>query len=39
VQIVGYVFLGLIAVAILTGLALVLRSLPDIARYLKIRRM
>jgi hypothetical protein len=38
-QFVGYVFLGLIAVGILTGLVLVLRSLPDIARYLKIRRM
>jgi hypothetical protein len=38
-QVVGYVFLGLIAVGILTGLVLVLRSVPDIARYLKIRRM
>jgi hypothetical protein len=39
VQVVGYVFLGLIAVGILVGLVLVLASLPDIARYLKIRRM
>jgi hypothetical protein len=39
VQVVGYVFLALIAVGILIGLALVLASLPDIARYLKIRRM
>jgi hypothetical protein len=39
VQIVGYVFLALIAVVILIGLAFVLTSLPDIARYLKIRRM
>jgi hypothetical protein len=38
-QVVGYVFLGLIAVGILFGLVFVLASLPDIARYRKIRRM
>lgn len=38
-NIVGWVFLGMIAVAILIGLAFTLRSLPDIARYLRIRKM
>jgi hypothetical protein len=38
-QVVGYVFLGLIAVGILVGLVFVLASLPDIVRYRKIRRM
>jgi hypothetical protein len=38
-NIVGWVFLGLIAAAILIGLALTLRSIPDIARYLRIRKM
>jgi hypothetical protein len=38
-DIVGYVFLGILAVVIVVGLALTLRSLPDIARYRRIRRM
>jgi hypothetical protein len=38
-QIVGYVFLGLLAVAVLIGLAFFITALPDIARYLRIRRM
>ena len=38
-NIVGWVFLGLIAVGVLTGLALFLTALPDIARYRRIRRM
>ena len=38
-QIVGYVFLGLLAVVVLFGLMLFVTALPDIARYLKIRRM
>ena len=38
-NVVGYVFLGLIALAVLTALVFVAASLPDIARYLRIRRM
>ena len=38
-NIVGFVFLGLIAVVVLIGIGLTIRSLPDIARYLRIRRM
>jgi hypothetical protein len=38
-DIVGWVFLGLLAVAVLIGLVFTLSSLPDIARYLRIRRM
>ncbi len=38
-QIVGYVFLALLAVLVLIGFGLTVRSLPDIARYLRIRRM
>jgi hypothetical protein len=39
VNIVGWVFLGLIAVGVLIGIALFLTALPDIARYRRIRRM
>jgi hypothetical protein len=38
-NIVGYVFLGIIAVGILFGLALLVSALPDIARYSRIRKM
>jgi hypothetical protein len=38
-NIVGYVFLALIAVGVLIGLVLFLTALPDIARYQRIRRM
>jgi hypothetical protein len=38
-NIVGYVFLGLIALAVLIGLIVAVASLPDIARYMRIRRM
>ena len=38
-NIVGFVFLGILAVIVVIGLALVVRSLPDIARYLRIRKM
>jgi hypothetical protein len=38
-DIVGYVFLGILAVVIVVGLVLVLSSMPDIARYLRIRKM
>jgi hypothetical protein len=38
-DIVGYVFLGVIAVGILIGLVLFLSALPDIARYFRIRKM
>jgi hypothetical protein len=38
-NIVGYVFLGLIAAGVLLGLALLISALPDIARYSRIRRM
>jgi hypothetical protein len=38
-NIVGYVFLALIALVILGGLVLAARSFPDIRRYLRMRRM
>jgi hypothetical protein len=38
-DIVGYVFLGVLAVIVLIGLVLFLTALPDIARYLRIRKM
>jgi hypothetical protein len=38
-NIVGYVFLGLIAVGVVLGLALLVSALPDIARYSRIRKM
>jgi hypothetical protein len=38
-NVVGYVFLALIALVILAGLTIVARSLPDIRRYLRMRRM
>jgi uncharacterized protein DUF6893 len=38
-DIVGYVFLGVLAVLVLIGLVLFLSALPDIARYLRIRKM
>ncbi len=38
-DIVGYVFLGLIALAVLVAVVFVVASAPDIARYLRIRRM
>jgi hypothetical protein len=38
-DIVGDVGLGVIAVGVVTGLVLFVTALPDIARYLRIRRM
>jgi hypothetical protein len=38
-QIVGYVFLALIAVGVLTGLGLFVMAMPDIARYRRMRKM
>jgi hypothetical protein len=38
-DIVGYVFLAVIAVAVVIGLVLFVSALPDIARYLRIRKM
>ena len=38
-DIVGYVFLGIIAVGVVLGLALFIIALPDIARYSRIRKM
>ena len=38
-DIVGWVFLGVIAVVILIALVMVVLALPDIARYLRIRKM
>ena len=38
-DIVGYVFLGLIAVGVVLALVLFAAALPDIARYRRIRRM
>jgi hypothetical protein len=39
VNIVGWVFLGFIAVGVVIALVLFLTALPDIARYRRIRRM
>jgi hypothetical protein len=38
-DIVGYVFLGFIAVGVVLGLVLFVSALPDIARYSRIRKM
>ena len=38
-EIVGWVFLGILAVIVLIGLTLFLTALPDVARYRRIRRM
>jgi hypothetical protein len=38
-NIVGFVFLGLIAFGLLIAIVLFLTALPDMARYLRIRRM
>jgi hypothetical protein len=38
-NIVGYVFLGIIAVFILGGVGLALHSIPDIRRYRRVRKM
>ena len=38
-DIVGYVFLGLIALAVLLGLVFVVATFPDFLRYQRIRRM
>ena len=38
-DIVGYVFLGVIAVGMVIGIVLFVTALPDIARYLRMRRM
>jgi hypothetical protein len=38
-DIVGYVFLGLIAVGVVVGIVLFVTAVPDIARYLRIRSM
>lgn len=35
----GYIFLAILAIAVLGVLGLLLMSLPDIRRYLAIRRM
>jgi hypothetical protein len=39
VDIVGYVFLGIIAAGVVVGLVLFVSALPDIARYSRIRKM
>jgi hypothetical protein len=38
-NIVGYVFLAVIAVGVVAALVLFIAALPDIARYRRIRRM
>jgi hypothetical protein len=39
VAVVGYVFLGLIALAVLVAVVFGVASAPDLARYMRIRRM
>jgi hypothetical protein len=36
---VGYVFLGVIAVGVVLGVVVFVAALPDLARYLRIRRL
>jgi hypothetical protein len=38
-EIVGWVFLGILAVIVLIGLVFFVTALPDFARYRRIRRM
>jgi hypothetical protein len=38
-DIVGYVFLAIIAVGVIVGLVVLLTAAPDIARYLRMRKM
>jgi hypothetical protein len=38
-QVVGWVAVGVVAAVILGGVAVGVRSVPDLQRYLKIRRM
>jgi hypothetical protein len=38
-DVVGFVALGVVAVGVLTGVGLVVASLPDLARYRRLRRM
>lgn len=38
-EIVGWVFIGIIALIAFIGVVMGIRSLPDARRYLKIRRM
>jgi hypothetical protein len=38
-NIVGYVFLGFIAIGVVIGVALFITALPDIARYSRMRKM
>lgn len=38
-EIVGWVFIGILALIVFTGLVMGLVSLPDARRYLKIRHM
>jgi hypothetical protein len=38
-EIVGWVFVGILALIVLAGLAMGIMSLPDARRYLKIRHM
>ena len=38
-EVVGYVFLALIAVAVIVGLVVFVIALPDMARYRRLRRM
>jgi hypothetical protein len=39
VNVLGHVFVALIALVVLGALAVVARSLPDTRRYLRLRRM
>lgn len=36
---VGYVAIGVVAVAVAAGVSLAVRSIPDISRYRRLRRM
>jgi hypothetical protein len=38
-EVVGWIFIALIAVVVLVGVGLGLVSLPDARRYMKLRRM
>jgi hypothetical protein len=38
-DIVGYIFLGVIAVVVVIGRVFVMAALPDVARYFRMRRI
>jgi hypothetical protein len=38
-KVVGYIATGIVALAVVTGVVVIIMSLPDIRRYARIRKM